>query len=109
MTLLSTIIVLAEDDKPVFDPNSVTPGVYGFVATFLVIVVVVLLAIDMVRRVRRTQYRAEVNQRLDAEVAALIDRERGAGDGTETSDGTGASDGPEASDDTGASDDRGPV
>ncbi|MEX1077776.1 MAG: hypothetical protein WED09_01535 [Homoserinimonas sp.] len=59
-----------------FDPNSVTPGVIGFVATFLVIIVVVLLVTDMVRRIRRTQYRAEVNQRLDAEAAALTEEER---------------------------------
>lgn len=68
MTLLNTIAVLAEDE-PMFDPNSVTPGVIGFVATFAFIVVVVFLVRDMVRRVRRTQYRAEVNQRLDAEEA----------------------------------------
>jgi large-conductance mechanosensitive channel len=68
MTLLNTIIVMAED-KPMFDPNSVTPGVIGFLVTFLFIVLVVLLVTDMVRRVRRTQYRAEVNQRLDAEEA----------------------------------------
>jgi len=87
MTLLSGISVLAEllaEDEPMFDPNSVTPGVVGFLATFLVIVVVVLLATDMVRRVRRTQYRAEVNERLDAEAAALIEQERGTeGDATD--------------------------
>jgi hypothetical protein len=62
----------ANNDRD-FDPDSVTPGVIGFIATFVVVVVVVLLATDMVRRVRRTQYRAEVNDRLDAEAAALGD------------------------------------
>lgn len=79
MTLLSSLSVLAKDE-PMFDPNSVTPGVVGFLATFLVIVIVVLLATDMVRRVRRTQYRAEVNERLDAEAAALAEQESGSPD-----------------------------
>jgi Na+-transporting methylmalonyl-CoA/oxaloacetate decarboxylase gamma subunit len=68
MTLLNTIADLAKD-KPMFDPNSVTPGVIGFLVTFVFIVLIVLLVRDMVRRVRRTQYRAEVNERLDAEEA----------------------------------------
>jgi hypothetical protein len=50
------------------DPNSVTPGVIGFVATFLVVAVVLLRIADMVRRVRRVRYRAEISERLDAEM-----------------------------------------
>jgi hypothetical protein len=80
-TLLSGSVVLA-DKKPQFDPNSVTPGVIGFIATFVVIALVVLLVMDMVRRVRRTQYRAEVNERLDAEAAALLEQEGGSEDGS---------------------------
>lgn len=52
-----------------FDPNSVTPGVIGFVITFLVAAVTVLLLIDMTRRVRRTRYRGEIREQLDAEQA----------------------------------------
>ena len=52
-----------------FDPNVVTPGVPGFVITFGLVIVVVLLIVDMVRRTRRVNYRAEVNERLDAEEA----------------------------------------
>ncbi|MFM1952885.1 MAG: hypothetical protein RL187_94 [Actinomycetota bacterium] len=51
------------------DPNSVTPGVIGFVVTFAVMVVVILLVMDMVRRVRRVRYREEIAQRLDAEAS----------------------------------------
>ena len=51
------------------DPNSVTPGVIGFVVTFGVMVVVILLVMDMVRRVRRVRYREEIAQRLDAETS----------------------------------------
>jgi hypothetical protein len=53
-----------------FDPNVVTPGVIGFVLTFALAIVVVLLVIDMTRRIRRITYRAQANERLDAEEAA---------------------------------------
>lgn len=52
------------------DPVLVTPGVIGFVATFLVAMGSLVLILDMVRRVRRVRYRAEIAERLDAEVAA---------------------------------------
>ena len=48
----------------------VTPGVWGFVITALIMVAVILLIIDMVRRLRRLNYRAEIRQRLDDEAAA---------------------------------------
>lgn len=57
------------------DPNTVTPGVIGFVLTFLVAVAVVLLVIDMVRRIRRINHRAAVNERLDAEEAAAAEQD----------------------------------
>jgi hypothetical protein len=47
-----------------------TPGPWGFIAFFGVAIVVVLLIIDMTRRVRRVRYRAEVNEKLDAEQRA---------------------------------------
>jgi len=46
----------------------VTPGVEGFVVTFAVVVAVVLLIVDMVRRIRRLNYRAAVREQLEAEV-----------------------------------------
>lgn len=52
------------------DPDTVTPGVLGFVATIVVVVAVFLLVFDMVRRIRRVSYREEVRARLDAEEAA---------------------------------------
>ena len=51
------------------DPTLVTPGVWGFVITAGIMIVAVLLIIDMVRRIRRVNYRAEIRQRLDAEAA----------------------------------------
>ena len=52
------------------DPDAVTPGFVGFVAIALVAVVVVFLIIDMLRRIRRAGYRADVNEQLDAEAQA---------------------------------------
>ncbi len=63
--------------SPNFDATLVTPGVWGFVITAAIMVVVILLIVDMVRRMRRVNYRAEVRQRLEAE------REAGAGTGAE--------------------------
>jgi hypothetical protein len=47
----------------------VTPGVWGFVITFLLIIAVVLLILDMVRRIRRVTYRAQVKEQLEVEAA----------------------------------------
>jgi capsular polysaccharide biosynthesis protein len=49
------------------DPNSVTPGVIGFLATLFVAMGVVVIIVDMTRRVRRVRYRAEINDKLDRE------------------------------------------
>lgn len=52
------------------NPDVVTPGFIGFAAVALVAVVVVFLVIDMLRRIRRAGYRADVNEQLDAEAQA---------------------------------------
>ena len=59
---------LAEDTA--IDPDIVTPGVVGFIATIFVAVVTILLVWDMVRRIRRQRYQAEIEAKLDAEQAA---------------------------------------
>jgi len=73
-------IVLAATPPPEFDPNTVTPGPEGFVAIALVAVGAVLLAMDMARRVRRNTYRAEIQERLQAEMAAQKAAEAGIAD-----------------------------
>ena len=47
-----------------------SPGTVGFLAVFGVTVGAILLIFDMVRRVRRVRYRAEITAKLDAEQAA---------------------------------------
>lgn len=64
---LISFVAAAEDAE--FDPNTVTPGVIGFAATFIVAAVVVFIAYDMNRRVRRTHYRGEIREKLTAERA----------------------------------------
>ena len=83
---LLALTTLAEREQ--FDPNTVTPGVIGFLATFGLALAVVLLAFDMVRRVRRTRYRAEIAEQLDAEEAEAraIARAEAGGDTGEAGD-----------------------
>lgn len=52
------------------DPTSVTPGPWGFGAIVVLTIAVVLLLLDMLRRVRRGRYRAEVREQLDEEELA---------------------------------------
>jgi capsular polysaccharide biosynthesis protein len=49
------------------DPNTVTPGVVGFLATLFVGLAVLLIIADMTRRVRRVRYRGEITEKLDRE------------------------------------------
>jgi hypothetical protein len=84
-----TVLLLAATPSPApKTPNAdlVTPGVWGFVITLGIAVATILLIWDMMRRVRRTRYRAEVNAKLDAEEAqrstdiVRTDGEGGTGD-----------------------------
>lgn len=59
---------------PTVDPDNVTPGVAGFIAIAVVAIAVVLLLVDMLRRIRRARYRSEVGEDLDAELEALRDQ-----------------------------------
>ncbi|WP_400999627.1 hypothetical protein [Agromyces sp. GXQ0307] len=65
-----TFVAAAEEE---FDPNDVTPGVVGFIATILIMVAVLLLVLDMVRRIRRVNYRAEARERIEAEEAVAAE------------------------------------
>ena len=100
------LLVRAAEEE--FDPDTVTPGVWGFVLTFLVMVVVVLLVLDMVRRIRRVNYRAEVREQLEAERREQELRElestyaapeaSNAPDAPRAADSPGAASGPDAAD-----------
>ncbi|MET4638979.1 hypothetical protein [Mycetocola sp. 2940] len=59
------------------DPNDVTPGPAGFIIVALLAAAVFLLIFDMQRRIRRVNHKAEISERLQAELA---ERDRTAGD-----------------------------
>jgi hypothetical protein len=66
--MIASILTLAAQlPAAKFDEESVTPGWVGFVITFLIAAAVVLLCLDMVRRVRRVRYRGEIREQLEAE------------------------------------------
>lgn len=101
LTHLFTEFVLAvtpspSPSAPQFDENQVTPGPWGFVATFAVAAVVVLLIIDMTRRVRRVNYRAEVEERLQAELRERDEQGGVQGGASGASPASGASNAPSA-------------
>jgi len=57
------------DLAPGIDPNDVSPGLLGFLATFALVAMVIPLIISMNRHLRRARYRAEQEAALDAEAA----------------------------------------
>lgn len=69
ISLITVVLAVTPTPDPDFDPNTVTPGVIGFVAFFFIAVATLLLCLDVVRRIRRTTYRAQIKERLDAELA----------------------------------------
>lgn len=52
------------------NPDQVSPGFIGFVGIAVVAIAVVFLLADMLRRIRRAGYRADIRDELDAEQAA---------------------------------------
>jgi hypothetical protein len=76
MRFLTSLVLMEEDLIPAIevDPNSVTPGVVGFIMTFGTMIAVLLLVLDMVRRVRRVRYRQEIADKLDGITPPAEDR-----------------------------------
>jgi hypothetical protein len=64
--------VLAADPSETADPANTyySPGTIGFLAIFFVTAFAILLIFDMVRRIRRVRYRAEIQEKLAAEASA---------------------------------------
>lgn len=79
MSTIAAALAATPSPSPSVVPDvDVTPGVVGFIAIALVAIVTILLVVDMTRRIRRTRYRAEVRERLEAEAngAATDEPER---------------------------------
>ncbi|GAA2117926.1 hypothetical protein GCM10009824_17680 [Kocuria atrinae] len=73
MNMLTTVLLQAAtenpagDLKPGLEPSQVSPGLAGFIATFFLVAVVILLIIDFNRRNRRLRYRAQYAEQRAAE------------------------------------------
>lgn len=84
---VNVAVRLAEEtaDDTVFDPNKVSPGVEGFLMTGLLAVAVIGLGFVLVRRMRANNYRHEVREQIEAELAEAADAEgAGGAEGVET-------------------------
>ncbi len=66
--------------RPGLDPDQVSPGFLGFLFTFGVVVIMFFLIRDMVKRIRRVRYRAQVEE------DALLGREAADGDRDDEAD-----------------------
>lgn len=69
--LISALLAASPSPTPSVDPANTfySPGTIGFIATFGMALGATLLIFDLVRRVRRVRYRAEIQAKLDAEAA----------------------------------------
>lgn len=61
-------VVLAETDTE-FDPNTVSPGVMGFIMTGIFAAAVIALGFLLVTRLRRNAYRHEIRESIEQELA----------------------------------------
>jgi hypothetical protein len=50
--------------------DQITPGLWGFIMTAFFVLATTLLIVDMVRRIRRVRYRAQVEEERQAAAAA---------------------------------------
>lgn len=69
---MKLLMILSETSAPgevIIDDTWYSPGVVGFVATFGLGAAALLIVGDLVRRVRRVRYRAEIAEKLDLEQA----------------------------------------
>ena len=71
--------------RPGLSQDQVTPGLLGFLLTAFIVVLTALLIVDMVRRIRRVRYRAQVEE----ERAAAAEAAAGEGDPRTTGAGAG--------------------
>jgi hypothetical protein len=67
--------------RPGLSEDQVTPGTWGFVLTAFIVILTTFLIVDMVRRIRRVRYRAQVEE---ARLAAEAGDTAGAGSSVES-------------------------
>ncbi len=73
LKLISTMLIHMDGPTPTetTDPANTfySPGTVGFLAVAFISGAAILIILDMVRRVRRVRYRAEIQEKLAAEAA----------------------------------------
>ena len=67
MNLLKIYSETSNTGEVIIDDTWYSPGVVGFLATFGLAAVSLLIIWDLVRRIRRVRYRAEISELLDRE------------------------------------------
>jgi hypothetical protein len=67
MNLLNIFSETSNTGEVIIDDTWYSPGVVGFLATFGLAAVSLLIIWDLVRRIRRVRYRAEIAALLDQE------------------------------------------
>jgi Ni/Fe-hydrogenase subunit HybB-like protein len=67
MNLLKIYSETSTPGEVIIDDTWYSPGVVGFLATFGLAAVSLLIIWDLVRRIRRVRYRAEIAELLDQE------------------------------------------
>ncbi len=78
--------LLAAADEEQFDPDKVSPGPIGFAVVALLAIALFFLGLDLVRRLRRSRFRAEIQAELAEELAAKEAAEA-AGEASDAGDG----------------------
>jgi hypothetical protein len=69
MNLLKIYSETTNTGEVIIDDTWYSPGVVGFLATFGLAAVSLVIIWDLVRRIRRVRYRAEISALLDQEQA----------------------------------------
>ncbi len=87
MILTSTILAL--DEKEI---QAATVPPITFAVTGLLVIAIILLGIDLVRRIRRAQFREEIQQDLAAEIAERDAKLAASGGADDESTAVGSSD-----------------
>ena len=70
MKLFAILLETPAPGEVIIDDTWYSPGVVGFLATFGLAVASLLIIWDLVRRIRRVRYRAEIAELLDQEQAS---------------------------------------
>jgi hypothetical protein len=67
MNLVNLLLETPAPGEVIIDDTWYSPGVIGFIGTFGMAAAAVVLIFDLVRRIRRVRYRAEISEKLDLE------------------------------------------